>query len=307
MHDTLSLIFNEAFLTTIVRVGVPLMFASMSAYVAHVGGLPNIAGEGIMLMSALFGVLGSYWTQNAFLGLLIAVVIGVAMALLLAFMNIKLGANAFLVGIALNTFASSFTIFLLYICAGSKGFSASLDSKILPNLKFEWMADIPVLRAILYDQHILVYACFACMIIIPWLIYKTPYGLRLRATGYNEKAAETLGVGTSKMRVSALAISGLLASLGGAYMTMGYLSAFTADMIAGRGWIGFAAQAMGGNSFIGLTLTTLGFSVFQAIVAVFSRVNVSSDLLSIVPYAGVLFGVIGFSVVIYMRNKKNNQ
>ena len=173
MHDTLSLIFNEAFLTTIVRVGVPLMFASMSAYVAHVGGLPNIAGEGIMLMSALFGVLGSYWTQNAFLGLLIAVVIGVAMALLLAFMNIKLGANAFLVGIALNTFASSFTIFLLYICAGSKGFSASLDSKILPNLKFEWMADIPVLRAILYDQHILVYACFACMIIIPWLIYKT--------------------------------------------------------------------------------------------------------------------------------------
>lgn len=304
MHDVLSMVLSEDFLATIIRVGVPLMFASMSAYIAATSGLLNIAIEGIMLMSALMAVLGSYWTQSALLGLLIAVASGILLALLLAFMTMKLGTDPFLVGIAINTFTATFTIFILYIFSGNKGISASLPSKVLPTVTVSWLEKIPFLRAVFSDQYLLTYVCFAFMILIPLLVGKTSYGLRLKAAGLNPAAAKSVGINVNRMQVSAIVLSGLLAALGGAYMTMGYLSAFSRNMIAGRGWIGFAAQAMGGSSFLGLSVTTLAFSFFQAIVAVLSRTDVSSDLLTTIPYFGVLFGVIAFSVVNYLKKKK---
>ena len=303
MAELMSMILTEDFLATIVRVGVPLMFASMSAYVAATSGLLNIAIEGIMLMSALMAVLGSYWTQSAVLGLLIAIASGILLALLLAFMTMRLGTDPFLVGIAINTFTSTFTIFLLYLFSGNKGISASLPSKVLPTINIGWLEKIPILGAVFSGQYLLAYVCFAFIIIVPLVIQKTKYGLRLKACGLNAQAASSVGINVNKMQVSAIVISGLLAALGGAYMTMGYLSAFSRNMIAGRGWIGFAAQAMGGSSFIGLSLTTLAFSFFQAIVAVLSRSDVSSDLLTTVPYFGVLFGVIAFSVVNYVKRR----
>ena len=109
----------------------------------------------------------------------------------------------------------------------------------------------------------------------------------------------------NRMRFIALLISGLLASLGGAYMTMGYLSAFSRNMVAGRGWIGFAAQALAGNSLLGLSVVTIIFSLFQAIVSVCSSMNIPSDLLTAAPYFGVLMGVVVFSVVDYLKKKKS--
>ncbi|MDO4566955.1 MAG: ABC transporter permease, partial [Oscillospiraceae bacterium] len=144
MENVLKVIFSESFLFTIVRVGVPLMFAALSAYVASLSGMPNIAIEGIMLFSALMAVMGSYWTQNAWLGLLIAVATGLVLALVIAGLTMKLGTMPVLVGIALNTFAASFTVFLLYMFTGSKGSTSSIASKVLPTVNIPLIEDIPI-------------------------------------------------------------------------------------------------------------------------------------------------------------------
>lgn len=304
MDNIVSIIFSENFLSTVIRVGVPLMFASMSAYISAMSGMPNIAVEGIMTFSALMAVLGSYWTQSAFLGLMIAIASGILMSLLIALMTMKLGTDPFLVGIALNTFSASFTIFLLYLFSGNKGISANLNSAVLPSIDVPFLEKIPILRAIFSGHYLLTYVCYACIIIIIVLVYKTTFGLRLKASGLNADAARSVGINVNKMQLIAIIISGLLASLGGAYMTMGYLSAFSRNMVAGRGWIGFASQALAGNSFLGLSLTTILFSFFQAIVSVFSTLDIPSDLLTTVPYMGVLLGVVVYSVVTFYKNKK---
>lgn len=304
MAEFFDVILSESFLSTIVRVFVPLMFAAMSAYIASLAGIPNIAVEGIMLMSALFAVLGSYWTQSAWLGLLIAVAAGLVMSLILVLCTITMGTNPILVGIALNTFSASFTVFLLYMFTQNKGTSASLASKVLPVVSVPVIDDIPILRALLSDQYTLTYACIICIVFVAVLVYKTPLGMRMKASGLDEQAARTAGINVGRVRFIAMLLSGLLAALGGAYMTTGYLSVFTKNMVAGRGWIGIAAQAMGGTSLLGVGVTTFIFSLFQAITNVFSLYDLPSELITIIPYAGVLIGIIVFSISQYRRAKK---
>lgn len=304
MSEFWSVIFSEEFLSTVVRVLVPLLFASMSAYIAALAGIPNIAVEGIMLMSALFAVLGSYWTQSSWLGLLISIGAGLVMALILILSTIKMGTNPILVGIALNTFATSFTVFLLYMFTQNKGTSASLPSIILPIVDVPVIDKIPVLRAVLSGQYTVTYLCILCMILLALLVYHTPLGMRMKAAGLDERAAKTAGIDVNHVRMIAVLISGLLAALGGAYMTTGYLSIFTKNMIAGRGWIGIAAQAMGGTNMLGVAVTTFVFSLFQAVTNVFSLYDLPSELINIIPYVGVLLGIILFSVSTYRSGKK---
>ena len=304
MSELVKVVFSEEFLSTVVRVLVPLLFASMSAYIAALAGMPNIAVEGIMLMSALFAVLGSYWTQSSWLGLLISIAAGLAMAVILMFCTIKMGTNPILVGIALNTFSASFTVFLLYLFTQNKGTSASLASIVLPIVNIPVIEKIPVLRAIFSGQYTITYICILSMILLAVLVYQTPLGMRMKAAGLDERAAKTAGINVNRVRVIAVLLSGLLAALGGAYMTTGYLSIFTKNMIAGRGWIGIAAQAMGGTSMLGVAVTTFVFSLFQAITNVFSLYDLPSELINIIPYVGVLLGIILFSVSTYRSNKK---
>lgn len=304
LNEIIARLLSEDFLATLIRVCIPLMFASLSAYVASLAGIPNIAVEGIMLMSALFAVLGGYWTGSAWLGLLIAVAVGVLMALILPFSTIKLGTSPILVGIALNTFSTSFTVFLLYNFTQNKGTSASIASPSLGTVHLPFLDNIPILRAIFNNQYTIAYLCFLMIIVVAILVYKTPFGLRMKATGLDENAARSVGVNVNRVRIIAIIISGLLAALGGAYMTMGYLTAFTSNMVAGRGWIGIAAQAIGGANLLGVSLTTLFFAVFQAIANILSIYSLPSELVQMIPYLGVLVGFTVFSVIKYYRNKK---
>lgn len=304
LNDILARLFSEAFLATLVRVCVPLMFASLSAYVAAMAGIPNIAVEGIMLMSALFAVLGGYWTGSAWLGLLIAIAVGVLMALILPLSTIKLGTSPILVGIALNTFSSSFTVFLLYIFTQNKGTSASISSPALSTLHFGFLDHIPILRAIFNDQYTIAYLCFLMIAVVGILVYKTPFGLRMKASGLDENAARSVGINVDRVRVLAIVLSGVLAAFGGAYMTLGYLNAFTSNMISGRGWIGIAAQAIGDANLLGVSLTTVFFAIFQAVANILSIYSLPSELVQMIPYLGVLIGFTVFSVIKYYRNKR---
>ncbi len=305
MANIMDSFLSASFLFIVIRVGVPLLYASMSAYVASIAGIPNIAVEGIMIFGALFGVYFSAMTGSAWLGLLGVILVGVVMALLMAFFTMKMKASPIMIGIALNLFATDFSVWLLMIWTGSKGTTASLPSKVLPTWHIPVIKDIPILGEIISGHYFLTYVCIVLAIFIYILVYKTPFGLRMKACGLDEHAAESVGIKVNKVRLIAIIMSSVLAALGGAYLSMGYMSIFSSNMTASRGWTGIAANAVGGGNFLIVVLTTLVFSFAQGIVNRLALTQLPSELVNIIPYVCVMFAMIFLSIKELKKNKAN--
>ena len=305
MANIMDSFLSASFLFIVIRVGVPLLYASMSAYVASIAGIPNIAVEGIMIFGALFGVYFSAMTGSAWLGLLGVILVGVVMALLMAFFTMKMKASPIMIGIALNLFATDFSVWLLMIWTGSKGTTASLPSKVLPTWHIPVIKDIPILGEIISGHYFLTYVCIVLAIFIYILIYKTPFGLRMKACGLDEHAAESVGIKVNKVRLIAIILSCILASLGGAYLSMGYMSIFSNNMTASRGWTGIAANAVGGGNFLIVVITTVIFSLAQAVVNQLILTSLPSALVNTIPYVCVMFAMIFLSIKEMKKNKAN--
>lgn len=296
-------IFSADFLFIVLRVTTPILFATLAVTVATRSGLFNIAIEGIMLVAALVGVIFSAKFQNPWLGLLFAILAGGLIGALLGFMVLRLKTDAILAGVALNLMATGGTIFLLYLVSGDRGASSSLKSIPLPNITIPFLEKIPFLGTVLSRHNILTYLAFLSVIIVYILLYKTPLGLKIRAVGENPNAAESVGINVNKIQYIATVISGVLAALGGAFLSMGYLSWFTSGMTAGRGFIGLAADAMGGSTPIGGLIVSLVFGIADAMANVFQTgVNVPYELVQMIPYITTIVGL-----AIYSYNKKRKR
>ncbi|MBP3399856.1 MAG: ABC transporter permease [Erysipelotrichaceae bacterium] len=303
MANIMDSFLSAGFLFIVIRVGVPLLYASMSAYVASIAGIPNIAVEGIMIFGALFGVYFSAITGSAWLGLLGVIMIGVIMALVMAFFTMKMNANPIMIGIALNLFATDFSVWLLMLWTGTKGTTATLPSKVLPTVDIPVIKDIPVIGEIISGHYFLTYVCVALAVFIYVLVYKTPFGLRMKACGLDEHAAESVGIKVNKVRLIAIIFSAILAALGGAYLSMGYMSIFSSNMTASRGWTGIAANAVGGGNFLIVVLTTVVFSFAQGIVNRLALTALPSELVNIIPYVCVMLAMIFLSIKNMQKEK----
>lgn len=304
MNDLLSQIFSAGFIFIVIRVGTPLVYASMSSYIGNLAGISNIAVDGIMNFGALFGVYFSAITGSAWLGLLGAILIGMLCGGVLAFFAIKMKANPIMVGIALNLFSADFAIYLLLIWTGSKGQSGSLPSKTLPRIDIPGLQNIPVLGEIFSGHLALTYICFALMILLYIIVYKTPFGLRMKACGLDAHAAESVGIKVNLMRTIASLLSGAFAAMGGAYLSMGYLSVYSNNMTASRGWIGIAAAAVGGNNLGVVFIMTGVFAIAQGIVNILLLGQLPSELINTIPYISVLVGLIIMSSSAMRKAKK---
>lgn len=284
MKQILDLIFTGEFLHSIIRLSTPILFATMAALISERAGVINIGVEGSMLFSALMGVVGSAYTGSAFLGVLIAILAGIAFAGLLSFFHLKLETNIVLTGIALNLLSSGLTIFILYVLTGDKGVSTSLASKTIPNIRIPFLDNIPVLGDILSGHNILTYVAVVLVIAISIFLRKTKLGKYIRAVGENPESVATAGISVKSVRLKALLISGAIAGLGGAFMSMAYVSMFTKDMVAGRGFIALAAEAMGHGTPLFSALSALFFGLADALSNNLQILNVSSELMRLIPY-----------------------
>lgn len=303
MPDLFEIIFKPEFGFTVIRVVVPILFAALGAYIASSAGIGNIAMEGTMLMAAFVGTICSAIFQNPWIGLMCAVLSGVLMSLILTYFTLVLKTNNILGGIALNLFASSFTVFLLFMVTGSKGTSATLGAKTLPKIDIPILKDIPVLGTIFSGHNVLVYIMFAAVILVYFLMYQTPLGLRIKAVGKDEHAAESVGININRIKTIALVLSGVLASLGGVYMSMGYLSFFSKNMTNGRGFIGLAAAAMGHGNIWMVTITSFLFGAFDALANALALYALPSEIIITIPYVAV-FGAIVIYSIFEWRNRR---
>lgn len=296
-------VFTSEFFYSVLRVTTPILFAAMGAVVSNVAGVPNIALEGIMLIAAFCGMLFSYLSGGAFLGLAAAVLAGMMMAGILAFFTLYYKTNIILGGIAINSLASGGTIFFLYLFAHDKGTSVSLASKTLPNITIPLLDKIPVVGDILSGHNVLTYLSLLSVAAVYIMLNKTALGYRIRAVGEKKEAAESVGIHVGKVQATALVISGLLAGMGGAFMSMGYVSWFSRDMVSGRGWIALAAEAMGQSTPVGTAATALLFGVADAFSNAAAVLGWPSDLVKTIPYCATIIGLTIFSVRAYRRHK----
>ena len=297
-----DLFFSTHFLFSVIRVSTPLVFASLGALISDRAGIVNIGLEGIMLTAALGGVLGSAFSQSAAVGLLTALTAGVLFSVILAWFTLKLKTHVILGGIALNLFASGGTIFVLYLVTGDKGASSSLASKVLPEVSIPLISRIPILGEVVSGHNLLTYVCLLSVIGIWYLMNHTPLGRWIRAVGENFHAAESVGINVYRIQFLALVLSGVFASLGGAFLSMGYVSWFSRNMSAGRGWIALAAEAMGGGMVLRTTITAMIFGAADALSNTLQTINLPSELVKTLPYWGTIIGL-----VVYAINKMKKQ
>lgn len=297
-------ILSPEFLNAALRATTPILFAALASAIAAKSGVINMALEGILLFTALFGVIFSSAFQSAWLGLLVTMVMGGLIGFLLAFFVLRLKTDAILAAIAINLIADGATILILLAVSGDRGISSSINSIIIPRITLPIIENIPFIGAVLSNQNILTYVSLIMVVLVHIFLYKTPLGLQIRAVGENKDAAESVGISSDKIRYISLTISGVLASMGGFFLSGGYMTRFTTGMSAGRGFIALAASAMGGNTPIGSFLVSLLFGGAQAISNILQLGTLPHELVQMLPYATTL---IGLGLYSYSKMKKRQR
>ena len=298
-------ILSPDFFSAILRAATPILFATLAAGIAAKSGITNMALEGIMLFSALFGVIFSSLTHSAWLGLLITMAIGGLIGLVLAFFVLNLKTDEILAAIAINLTATGGTVLLLVAFSGDRGVSSSVRSVSAPNIAIPLVEKIPFIGEVLSGQNILTWLALLAVLLLHLFLYKTPLGLSIRAVGENKDAAESVGISSRKIQYIALILSGILAAMGGFYLSGGYMNMFTKDMSGGRGFIALAASSMGGNTPVGGFLVSLLFGIAQALANVMQlTATMPYEIILMVPYLTTL---IGLGVYYYSQKRKKER
>ena len=286
--EVLEIFTNPGFWFSLLRSSTPLIFAGMAALIASRAGISNMAIEGSMTMGALFAVVASWYFHNAWIGLLASIIVGISMSLFLAYFKLKMEADPILVAIALNLFATGASVFILFLLTGDKSNSAALNSSVLPIISFPFLANIPFIGKVINGQNILVYFAFISVFILNYFLFKTPLGLRIRSVGGNENAAESVGVSVHKTKYIGLAISGMFAGFGGAFMSLGYMTLFTRGMVAGRGFIAIAAANVGAQSPIPTLFSSLLFGFFDNLGNNLQQFSFVNEFVYMIPYVATI-------------------
>lgn len=310
-------IFSADFVNSILRATTPILFATMASAVAAKAGICNMALEGMMLLSALFGVIfsglfgGIFGTATGFsrfasfgCGFLLTVFAGGLVGLLFAFCILHMKADEILAAIALNLIASGGTILLLMAVAGEKGASSTIASVAAPKVTIPLLHAVPGIGKILSGQNLLTWLSLLSVAGVHIFLYKTPMGLKIRAVGENKNAAESVGISARKIQYIALVLSGMLASMGGFYLSGGYMNMFTREMAAGRGYIALAASSMGADTPIGGFLVSILFGIAQAVANLMQLTTVPMQLVQMVPYLTTL---VGLGIYSYARMKRRQR
>ena len=300
--------FIMDFLFMWIRVATPILLTSLGAVICERTGVVNLGLDGIMLISALFGVLGSAWGGNLFWGLVAGVGAALIVSGFFAYFHLMLKANAVLCGTAINTIAGGLTVFVLQLATGEKGSSSSLKSFSFPAVNIPVIKDIPVVGDVLSGHNVITYFAFLMVIVIWVFLYRTPMGLRMRAVGENPSAASSVGQNVVKIRFLAILLCGVMAGMGGMYLSMGYLSMFTRDMVAGRGFIALAACAMGQANPVGALISSMVFSFFDGLSNILQLLQIPSEFVQMLPYGATILGLTIYSIQKQrQKNKKNKE
>jgi len=291
-------VFNVGLFAAALRMATPIAFASLGGIFSERVGIINIGLEGIMLTSAFSGVAVSYFTSNPWLGVLAAVLVGGLLGLFHAVLTVKFVGNHIVSGTGINIFAMGFTAYMSQIIWGSRGASESVRG--LRAVSIPLVKDIPLVGGVIGTHTPLVYILLVLTVISHIVLFKTPFGLRIRAVGEHPAAADTAGVDVFRIKYLCVMVSGMLAGLGGAFLSLGHLNLFAWGMTGGRGFIAMAAMIFGKWMPFGAFGASVLFGFADALQMRLQALGLlPPQIILTIPYVltvAVLAGVVGKAV-----------
>lgn len=284
MSDVLNVIFSINTLSATIRIATPIALAAMGGAFSERAGIINIGLEGMILTGAFAAVVGSFYTGSPWAGVLLSILAGGLIGALFAYFTVTLAANHVVAGVGINILALGTTTWLMQVLWGNKGSSPNVNG--LREFSIPIIKDIPVLGRLIGTHCPLVYLMFL-LVFGGWvLLFKTPLGLRIRITGEHPEAADTLGINIQGVQYFSVILSGSLAGLGGAYLSLGHLNWFSMNMSAGRGYMALAANIFGHWNPLGGLAASFLFSFTDAVQMRLQSLNigVAYELIQMLPY-----------------------
>ncbi|HEY8498583.1 MAG TPA: ABC transporter permease [Limnochordales bacterium] len=281
--------------STLLR-ATPIALGALSGVLCERSGVINIAIEGMMLTAALTAVVASSATGSLLVGMVVAVATGALLALVHGVLSIRYRVDQIVSGTVINIFATGLTSYLS--ARFLERFAHLNRSGTLPVVRIPGLADIPILGPALFEQSLIVYIMLALVVAIHLLLFKSRFGLRMRAVGEHPRAADTLGIDVWRTRYLSVLLGGMVAGIGGAYFTIGSVGRFDEVMTGGRGFIGLAAMIFGNWTPGGAFASSLifGFADSLQIRMQILQTPIPSEFLLMAPYVATmvaLSGVVG--------------
>lgn len=277
-----------------VTLAVPLVFGSLSGVLCERVGVVNIAIEGQLLGGAFTAAMVASMTRNPFVGLLAAAVAGAVVSMVLALFSIKYLVNQIIVGVVLNVLVSGLTGFLFSTVMQADKATFNSPGR-LPIIDIPVLSSIPVLGPILFKQSVVGYLMYIAVIVV-WIgLFKTKWGLRVRAVGEHPQAADTMGIKVNATRFWNVTLGGAIAGIGGSFFTLVAIDSFTKEISGGRGFIALAALIFGRWNPIGAFFAALLFGFadnLQSIVTIIGT-PVPSQFMAMLPYLVTVLAVAG--------------
>ncbi|MFN8670995.1 MAG: ABC transporter permease [Candidatus Sericytochromatia bacterium] len=292
MDVLLANIFSLAFLTQVIRISIPYILAAMGGVFSERSGVTNIALEGIMLTGAFICVLVTYQTNSPFYGFIAGILGGIATSYIHALMSIRFRADQIITGVAINMLAVGITKFFLKIVFGSSSNSSRVESFPVFNLIPGGGKVAETLNQVIGNP--LIILTLIIVILSNIILFKTVFGLRLRAVGENPQASDTLGIKVNFMRYIGVLISGGLAGLAGVWLAMDQHQ-FTDGMVNGRGFIAIAAVIFGKWNPFGAALACLLFGTAEALQITLQSTGtqIPTQFVQMIPYLLTVIALAG--------------
>jgi ABC-type uncharacterized transport system permease subunit len=291
-ESNLEQVFDASLIASMLVFATPLTFGAIGGMFSERSGVVNVALEGMMLMGAFFGIYGADKTGSWFLGILIAMLAGGLLALVHAFFAVHLRADQIVGGIAINFLALGITGYFFFQLYHGANISPNIPR--IPNVSIPWVKDQGFIGPAFGDLNLLIWVAIALVPISYIVMFKTPIGLRIRACGEHPRAADTVGINVYVVRYASVVSSGMLAALGGVFLSVGFVGTFNENMTNGRGFIALAALIFGNWRPFGAFGAALlfGFSTALAFrLPVYS--GSAATLFQALPYVLTLIAVAG--------------
>lgn len=281
-------LFTVYLLRTAIRMATPLLYASLGGLFTDRAGIFNIALEGMILGGAFTAVLGSYFFENALMGLVCGLIGGALIGLLFGFSHLRMKADVIVVGFVINILIIGLTTYLLRSMFGIRTTFYSDRIKPIPVIIISCLNYIPVIGYTINSHSLLTYISWLMVPLVYWGIYKTPFGFHLRAAGDNPEALRSTGINPLVLKYCASVISGAFCGLAGTYLALGYLNQFVEGMSAGRGFIAIAVVAFGNGNPWYIFLASFLFGLVDGAAIILQGSKISSYFLQMLPFVSTI-------------------
>lgn len=290
---------EENVIKSSIRLSTPFLLGSLAALIASRAGVLNLAIEGKMLLGAFIGVVVLYRpgmeSIDPLWGVLAATISGGVLGMIFAILYLKIRINLIILALALNLFVANATVFFMRVWYDSYGTLADPSVQGLPTIDIPLIQDIPFLGTVLSGYNVIVYISWLMVFVIWLILTHTKFGRHLRAVGENQEAAETVGINVTRVQIFALTLSGMLAGIAGAFLSLGVLSQFLENMTAGRGWIALTVAIFALNRPLPAFITSLFFGAAEAVSLYLSRqpeITIPPDFMLMLPQFATLVALV---------------